>query len=145
MILLTNVSKIGNFSQSFFSHNLSNFSRRRLYEIAAQQTLLLLVRLPTEEDERHYMTVCYLYMNSVSSCQHAKSLCRFDRCESAESRSRSSGRTCFSAFRLHNSYDTPTETRDAQQSNAVLYRFSGLHLAERQPGETRTQILLISY
>ena len=78
-------------------------------------------------------------MDSVSSCQHAKFLCR---CESAESRSRSSGRTCFSAFRLQNSYDTPTETRDAQQFNAVLYMFSGLHLAERQPGETRTQILL---
>jgi hypothetical protein len=34
---------------------------------------------------------------------------------------------------------------DAQQSNAVLYKFSGLHSAERQPGETRTQMLLISY
>ena len=61
MALVTNVSKIGNFSQSFFSHNLSNFSRRRLYEIAAQQTLNL-----TNRRRRKTLYDCMLFVYEFS-------------------------------------------------------------------------------
>ena len=55
MSIVTNVSKIGNFFQSFFSHSLSNFSRRRLYEIAAQQRLNLTNR-------RRRKDIIYMYV-----------------------------------------------------------------------------------